>query len=174
MTLVEVLRADHRRILSAADHLTEDCGRPEPSEGGCFNSFRTFKALVSACTKAEEYTLYALLEENMSKIFWPLRKFVLESYVENDLIDLLLKEMGQAEELTDQFRAKLKVVKDLLHRHLEGEQEDFFPELTKRLSMEQLNDLVAVYTRERDAIYAKKSGPVKPASALASRNSMTH
>lgn len=172
--LTDILIADHHRISELANELTTECSRKEPSEGSCFNRFRTFKALVMSYSKAEDYTLYALIEENESRPFSALRRFVLEAYVKHDLIDLLLKELGQAEELTDSFRAKLTVLKDLLLNHLHEEEETFLPEISRRLSPEQLHDLAVVYTRERDTIFAKKSGLVKPALVTNPRDLLTH
>lgn len=172
--LPELLLNDHQRMMALADELVEECSREGAGEAACFNRFRAFKALVSASTKAEEYTLFALLEEQ-ENAFPDLRKFVLESYVTHDLIDLLLKEMGQAEELTDSFRAKLSVLRGMLARHLAEEQKEFLPQVQQRLREEQLKDLAVVYARERDTIFAKKSGLRKPASPIFNpRDMLTH
>jgi hypothetical protein len=165
---------DHRRVQAMAKELREECGRAETGEQGCFGRFRTFKALVMAQAKAVEYALYALFEESGDKAHAELRRYVLQGYEEHDLIDLLLKEMGQAEELTDQFRAKLRVLSDLLDHHIQQEERDFLPRVAQRLSHQELKDLCVVYTRERDQIFAKKSGIKRPALVSDPRNFTTH
>jgi hemerythrin-like domain-containing protein len=132
------------------------------SEGDCFRQFRDFKALASAQLKAEEYVLYSLFEdeERSDKA----REYIYKAYEEHDLIDFLLKEMGLAEELSRPWLAKLRLVCELLERHLEGEDQDFLPQARKSLSDDELTGLCARYVQERDQIFKKKSGP-KPALA---------
>lgn len=170
-TLADLLIRDHRRLQTMGRELRTACAAADASEGDCFRRFRAFKALMVAHAKAEEYTAYALYEDERNAI--ELRRFVLEGYEEHDLVDLMLKEMGQAEELTDPFRAKLNVLLELFENHVRDEEASFIPELRRRLSAEQLLDLGVVYARERDEIFAKKSGLKAPAPVY-NRNSMTH
>jgi len=61
-----------------------------------------------------------------------------------------------------------------LLNQLKEEEEKFLPEVVKRLTRDQLSDLAVVYTRERDAIFAKKSGLNKPAQIINPRDLLTH
>lgn len=171
--LTDLLREDHHRILSMGQELMNECGGGA-LEGACFTRFRTFKALASAQAKAEELTVYALFEENPPQAMQELKRYVLEAYEEHDLMDLLLKEMGQAEELTDRFRAQLSVYMRLLDRHLKGEARDFLPKVEKVLDEGRQTDLAVMYTRERESLFAKKSGRKPPAPMLNNRNLLTH
>ena len=46
----------------------------------------------------------------------------------------------------------------LLELHLQEEEKDFFPKARALIESEEVNDLAVAYARERDDIFAKKSG----------------
>jgi hemerythrin-like domain-containing protein len=163
--LIELLLADHKRIRSLYDELKNECDRDMIHELTCFNLFRTLKALVVAHAKAEEFTLYSLFEHSKAMSRRDLQHFSLEGYEEHDLIDFLMKEMATSEEITPQWRAQLKVLIDLLEHHLQEEEAEFFPKVRQVIEREELIDLAVVYARERDEIFAKKSG-IKPAVSI--------
>ena len=163
--LMELLLADHKRIRSLYDELKNECDRDLIHEPTCFNLFRTLKALVVAHAKAEEFTLYALFEHSQARSRRDLQHFSLEGYEEHDLIDFLMKEMATSEDISPQWRARLKVLIDLLEHHLLAEEAEFFPKVRQVVEQEELTGLAVVYARERDEIFAKKSW-IKPAVSI--------
>ncbi len=163
--LIDLLLADHKRIRSLYDELLNEVNRDQVQEYVCFNLFRTLKALTVAHAKAEELTLYALFEDSKIRAYQDLQHHSLEGYEEHDLIDFLMKEMGQAEEVTPQWRAQVAVLTEMLERHLQEEEADFFPKIRQIVERQELVDLAVVYARERDEIFAKKSG-IKPAISI--------
>lgn len=171
--LIDLLLADHKRIRSLYDELKNEVHRDQVQEYVCFNLFRTLKALTVAHAKAEEFTLYALFENSRSRAYRDLQHFSLEGYEEHDLMDFLMKEMGQAEEVTPQWRAQVNVLTDLLEHHLQEEEADFFPKVRQIVEREELVDLAVVYARERDEIFAKKSG-IKPAISIVHNQGLGH
>ena len=150
-TLLDLLGADHANIRTLLDEVRNDV---EPT---CFSTFRTLKALVVAHSKAEEFALYALFEDPRQKRAVSLQHFSFEGYEEHDLIDFLMKEMVQAEEITPQWKAQLKVLKEMLDHHFKLEEEEFFPQVMTVLSQDELLNLAELYLIERDQIFAKKN-----------------
>lgn len=150
-TLLDVLSADHANIRTLLDEV-RNCTEPD-----CFTTFRTLKALIVAHAKAEEFALYALFEDPKQKRAVSLQHFSFEGYEEHDLIDFLMKEMVQAEEITPQWKAQLKVLKEMLEHHFKQEEEEFFPQVMTVISQEELVNLAEMYLIERDQIFAKKN-----------------
>ncbi len=153
------------KIRELCDSVAKDCEkidldktRQQVNEESCLNAFRGLKALIMAHAKAEEYTLYSLFEDNKAQSYQALQHFSLEGYEEHDLIDRLLKEMGQAEEVTAKWRAQLTVLTELLDHHLREEEQSFFPKVQVTVAQEQLLALGETYSRERDQIFMKKGG----------------
>lgn len=155
-TLIDLLTEDHANIRTLLDEVRND------STENCFETFRTLKALVVAHTKAEEFALYAIFEDPKRTREVGLQHFSFEGYEEHDLIDFLMKEMVQVEEITPQWKAQLKVLKEMLEHHFNQEEEEFFPQVTTVLSQDELLNLAEVYLIERDQIFAKKK--IRPMS----------
>jgi hemerythrin-like domain-containing protein len=172
--LPDLLVMDHRRIKSLYTELQQETEKDGVSnEDACFNLFRTLKALITSHAKAEEYTLYALFDIGKKPRHEELQHFALEGYEEHDLIDKILKEMGQAEEVSPQWRAQLTVLTELLERHIEEEEQEFFPQVRTVIGHEELLDLGAIYLRERDEIFTKKSGMNFHTTAMIKNASLT-
>jgi hypothetical protein len=174
VVLPDILISDHRKMQVLSKEVLAECHKREPDVEACLATFHKFKALVKAHSKAEEYTIYAFFEENSLPAYKKSREFVFSGYEEHDLLDLLLKEMAQAEAITPQWRAKLRVATRLLEQHIEEEERDFLPEVRKLVSHDGLIDLAAIYVRERDGIFEKKSGLKLPALLRHSVNLSTH
>ncbi|NJM10410.1 MAG: hemerythrin domain-containing protein [Bdellovibrionaceae bacterium] len=148
---------DHDRIRAMREELKAGCDQSRMNEENCLALFRTFKALVVAHAKAEEFILYALVEQPTGPAAADLQHFAFEGYEEHDLIDFLMKEMGQAEEITMQWKAQLTVLSEMIDHHLIGEEQDFFPKVRDFLNEVELADLGVAYTNERDVIFAKRA-----------------
>ncbi len=150
--LLDLLTADHENIRTLFEKVRNDTSETR------FPTFRTLKALVVAHSKAEEFALYAIFENPKHTRQVGLQHFSFEGYEEHDLIDFLMKEMVQADELTLQWKAQLKVLREMLEHHFQQEEEEFFPQVMTVLSQEELVELAEVYLIERDQIFAKKNG----------------
>lgn len=171
--LIDLLLADHKRIRSLYDELKNEVNRDLPNEYACLNLFRTLKALTVAHAKAEELTLYSLFETADEGPLEDLQHFSLEGYEEHDLMDFLMKEMGMAEEITPKWRAQVTVLTEMLEHHLQEEEAEFFPKVRQAVEREELSNLAVLYARERDEIFAKKSG-IKPAVSIVQNQGLGH
>jgi hemerythrin-like domain-containing protein len=164
--LIDLILTDHQRIRALFQQLRTECECEILNEEKCLEVFRTLKAYIVAHSKAEEFSLYALCENSQSADHQPLKHFIFEGYEEHDLIDFLMKEMIQAEEITDQWRAQLTVLFELLDHHIEDEEKEFLPEVKKRVDREELNEMCDAYLRDRDEIFAKRRG-MRPVLSVA-------
>lgn len=173
--LIQLLNEDHRKIGEDVATLLSGCDTSQVGDIECFERFRLLKAQAIAQFKAEEFVVYAHFEESRRMVAPSVRNFILEGYEEHDLLELMLKEMGQAEEITDVFRAKLRVFKRLLDAHLARTARELMPGLQKCLDEDQEDKLATAYLRERDMIFAKRSGQRHaPASVFHPRTAATH
>lgn len=164
--LFESLEKDHQVIRERLAELKTLVNRSRPDDERCLELFRILKATVVAHAKAEEFVLYAVVEEPHNSPEKELQHFAYEGYEEHDLIDFLMKEMGTAEEITLQWRAQLNVLGEMLEHHLSDEEEDFFPKISVLLPEKSAMELGEAYAKERDIIFAKKIG-IRPAISLA-------
>jgi hypothetical protein len=154
-SLIEHLVADHDRIRSLFAQIKQNCDNG--SNPHCLDTFRILKASIVAHCKGEEFALYSLFEQPKKLPQESLQHFTFEGYEEHDLVDFLMKEMGQAEEISLQWKAQLKVLSEMLEHHFKEEEESFFPQATRVLTPQELFDLAEVYIKERDQIFAKKT-----------------
>lgn len=156
--LIELLIEDHNRIRELHAQLKRACQQTSPDDEKCLTQFRALKAHILAHAKAEELILYALVESPLEPTGVELQHFAYEGYEEHDLIDFLMKEMIQAEEVTLQWKAQVNVLGEMLERHFDDEEKTFFPQISQSLDSVEWADLAEEYVKERDLIYAKKSG----------------
>ena len=164
--LFDALKGDHKNIRRQMAELKRELGLPSPIEEHCFEVFRRLKATVISHAKAEELVLYSIVEEPRQTSEAALRHFAFEGYEEHDLIEFLMKEMATAEELSFKWNAQVIVLCEILEKHLTDEEIDFFPKIEEVLNEVATDDLSAAYEKERDIIFAKKTGK-RPAISLA-------
>jgi hemerythrin-like domain-containing protein len=64
-----------------------------------------------------------------------------EAVEEHHVVDMVLPEMKDTDESSDEFAAKAKVLKDLVEHHIEEEEGQMFPKARKLLDTRELKDL---------------------------------
>ena len=69
------------------------------------------------------------------------KDIVLEGYEEHHVIDLILDEMFDVPEDTDQWHAKLKVLHENLEHHIDDEEKEMFARARKTMSHDTLDEL---------------------------------
>jgi hemerythrin superfamily protein len=109
----------------------------------------------------EELSVHAAVEE---QVFYPVARaavpdtetIVLESLEEHHIVKWLLSELVDMEPAHERFDAKVTVLIENVRHHVEEEEEEFFPQVRKRLGRNQLADLGEALAE------AKKTAPTKP------------
>ena len=95
-----------------------------------------------------ELKIHTQIEE---EIFYPAFRDALRSHKdehlyfeaieEHHVVDLVLPEIGESSEGSEEFDAKAKVLKDLVEHHAEEEEKQMFPKARKVMNASQLRQL---------------------------------
>jgi iron-sulfur cluster repair protein YtfE (RIC family) len=80
------------------------------------------------------------------EIFYPAikdidRKQVFESYEEHALAEVALKRLLAADPESDEFKARVVALKELIQHHVKEEEEELFPEVENALDEDRLKEL---------------------------------
>jgi Hemerythrin HHE cation binding domain len=109
--------------------------------------FGEFKLEIEPHTKAEEEVFYPPLKENKESY-----EDVLESFEEHHVISLILGELDLMPKQLDQWRAKLRVCKEVVEHHIVEEEDKIFKAATKLLSRDQMQTIFEGFLRERERL----------------------
>jgi iron-sulfur cluster repair protein YtfE (RIC family) len=131
MNAFQLLKEDHQKVSGIFQQL-------EPT---------TERAEKTRTKLKEELDIHAKIEES---IFYPAikqaaetREIVLEGFEEHHVIKMLLKELDSMPVDTEQWTAKLKVLKENVEHHVEEEEGEMFQKARDVLSEDDINRLGA-------------------------------
>jgi hemerythrin superfamily protein len=136
MELISALKKDHQAIKKL---YTSGLHKKTTFEAKK-KLFKKLSLLVPAHSKSEEIALYSNVTD-LSK----LRHFAYEGFEEHSLIDHLLRDLKNFSE-HHVWEAKFTIVCEILKHHIEEEEKEFFPKLTKMLSLDVRKDLGEEYS----------------------------
>ena len=143
MNAIELLKEDHKKVSGIFAQLEETTERAEKTRTELFTKLK------------QELDVHAHIEET---IFYPsikreaeTREITLEGFEEHKVIKNLLADIEQADPTTEQWTAKLKVLKENVEHHVEEEEGEMFVEARKILSTEQIEELGAQLAAEKKA-----------------------
>ena len=135
MNAFQLLKEDHQKVSGIFQQLEPTTERAE----------KTRTELVAKLR--EELDIHAKIEES---IFYPsikqaaeTREIVLEGFEEHHVIKMLLKELDSMPVDTEQWTAKLKVLKENVEHHVEEEEQEMFQKAREVLSEDEINQLGA-------------------------------
>lgn len=123
------LRRDHDAALADLEAL-----RHEKDERRCQDRLLRLRQAWIIHALAEETVVYRMLESVQSS------ERADERFIEHELVGGLFEKLAQTRPNTLEWHARLKVVRDLMVRHIETEQEDIFARLARRLDEEGLRE----------------------------------
>jgi hypothetical protein len=120
------------------------------------------KPALTAHSRAEERAVY----QPMIKVKGSTDSHELaqEGFVEHGLVDELLTALASTNAAGDAWKAKAKVLKELLEHHIEEEQTDTFAELGEHFSEGQLAVMGAHFLREKGKLLLPSSRATKRAT----------
>ena len=116
---VELLVSDHRNV----EALFKEFEDQEESQERRETALLICKELTVHAT-VEEELFYPFLRENIEET-----ELVDEAEVEHATAKDLIAQIEAAEEVDDMFDAKVKVLKEYIHHHVEEEENEIFPKL---------------------------------------------
>jgi hypothetical protein len=135
MNAFELLKKDHETVSGLFKKLEDTTER----------AVKTREELFA--TLKEELDIHARIEE---QIFYPAikqaeetREITLEAIEEPTVVTRLLKELDALSVESEQWTAKLKVLKENVEHHVEEEEGEMFRDARKVLSAEQIEEIGA-------------------------------
>jgi hemerythrin superfamily protein len=142
---LELIKDDHDRI---KDMFSKALKADDP--GSRSELLQRIRAELIAHERMEEDVFYPALRSASEKA----KDIVLEGYEEHHVIDVILDEMFEVPEDTDQWHAKLKVLHENLEHHIEEEEEEMFSRARKAMSKETLDELGQKMAQSKQAASA--------------------
>lgn len=135
MNAIDILRADHDRLRGLLPQLADQSLASEERN-----------RLLDLAER--EIKIHSLIEE---EIFYPAfkdaarsaddRDMYFESIEEHHVVDMLLPELRPLDASSDGFRAKAKVLRELLEHHADEEETEMFPKAEQLLGAPRLAEL---------------------------------
>jgi hemerythrin superfamily protein len=116
MNALKLIKTDHERI---SDLLEEALDATEPSERG--DLLHQLRALLVAHEEMEETVFYPALRASAKA-----KDIVLEGYEEHHVIDMILDDLLDVPEESEEWKPKLKVLKENIEHHVEEEEGEMF------------------------------------------------
>jgi hemerythrin superfamily protein len=145
LNALDLIKNDHDRIKKMFDQALKTDDPSDRSE-----LLQRIRAELIAHERMEEDIFYPALRSASDKA----TDIVLEGYEEHHVIDLILDEMFEVPEDTEQWHAKLKVLHENLEHHIEEEEEEMFARAKKSMSAETLTELGQKMAQSKQAASA--------------------
>lgn len=146
MNAIDILKADHDRLRQILPKLSDVSIAADER-----------KKYLEAVE--QEVKMHSLVEE---EIFYPAfkdasheredRDLYFESIEEHHVVDMLLPELSPLDGASDGFRAKAKVLHELIDHHAKEEEEQLFPRAQQLLGDEQLRELASRISRRKEEL----------------------
>ena len=113
-----LLKKDHDSIKKQLKDLEETTSRAVKTRQDLFGRL---KLTLTVHEQMEEAVLYPALKQHAEA-----KDIVLEAYEEHDVVDKVLGDLEATPFDDDSWHAKLKVMSENLHHHIEEEEQDMF------------------------------------------------
>jgi hemerythrin-like domain-containing protein len=133
MDALALLKKDHDAIKKLLKDLEETTPRALTTRQELFGRL-TFTLTVHE--QMEETILYPALEQRAQA-----KDIVLEAYEEHDVVDKVLSDLEATPFDDDSWHAKLKVISENLHHHIEEEEREMFEQARKVFDGDVLESL---------------------------------
>jgi hypothetical protein len=139
-----ILKEDHKKIAALFAKIEDTTERAEKTREEVFAELRE---RLEHHTDTEEKYVYPVLEETEV-----MHDLTLEAEEEHAVAKTLLTELASEDCTTEQWTAKLTVLRENIEHHVKEEEEELFPKSEKNLDAEELEqideNLKAAYGQE--------------------------
>lgn len=141
MDIREQLRRDHQKALAELDGIA----RESDAHRSQVRLARLRRAwMVHAL--AEETVVYRAVESD-----GPAHRAD-ERFVEHELVEALFEKISRARPNTLEWQARIRVVRDLMTRHIQAEEGVLFADLAEKLAADELVDMGRNFVLARDKL----------------------
>jgi len=141
MDAFTLLKNDHEKVSGIFEKIEATTDRAEKTRTELFTQL---KQELEIHTHIEETIFYPAIKQEAET-----REITLEGFEEHHVIKVLLKELEPMEVTSEQWDAKLKVLKENVEHHVEEEEEEMFKSARDVLSKDQIEDLGARMEAEK-------------------------
>lgn len=143
MDLFQTLKKDHQQVAGMIDELMKSSGSSSQKD----KTFGTLLTELSAHASAEEQVFYPeLLKDAKSK------HLALEAIEEHRHVVMILNELSNSNKGEEQWKAKLKVLKDMVEHHVEEEEGEMFEAADQVLGKTKLQQIGDRFTEVKEQI----------------------
>ncbi len=143
--LFDLLKQDHEKVKDLFEEIED--GDMEAQE----DLFSQIQEELEMHMEGEEKFFYPALEESEDT-----KEKVLESYEEHHVTKMVLGEFGGMAQDDERWKAKVKVLKELVEHHIEEEEKEIFRMAKKALDKEKIQE-IADQIREQKGESAEMS-----------------
>jgi Hemerythrin HHE cation binding domain len=133
MNAFELLKQDHQKVKDIFEQLEPTTERALKTRE---ELFAKLKMELDLHSHIEESVLYPVLEK-----MEPTHEIALEAYEEHNVVKQLLEELDAEPKDTEEWKAKLTVLKENVEHHVEEEEGEMFKQARTVLSKEQIEEL---------------------------------
>jgi hypothetical protein len=141
MNAFDILKEDHKKVSAIFEKLEPTTERAVKTREELFARLKTE---LDIHTRVEEKALYPVLEQ-IEKT----HDITLEAIEEHRVVKHLLGELDNMAKDSEQWMAKLTVLKENVEHHVEEEESDMFKKAQSALSKEQIEDLTVRIETEK-------------------------
>jgi hemerythrin superfamily protein len=124
------LKEDHRKVAKLFEEILDTTERAEKTRKQLFAEIQT---ALEEHTTLEEAVLYPALEKVELT-----HDLTLEAEEEHKVAKTLLEELASEDETTEEWTAKMTVLKENIEHHVKEEEEELFPDAEKAMNEEDL------------------------------------
>jgi iron-sulfur cluster repair protein YtfE (RIC family) len=133
MNAFELLKQDHEKVSGIFEKLEPTTERALKTREELFTQLKTE---LDIHAEVEEQIFYPAIKEAEET-----RDITLEAFEEHAVVKTLLAELEAEAKDTEEWKAKLTVLKENVEHHVEEEEGEMFPKAKKVLSKEQIEEL---------------------------------
>lgn len=133
MDILTLLKKDHKKVgalLKKADKTKPQAIKRREE------LFKQIKEELKVHTKVEEIIFYPPLKEYKAT-----HDLIFEAYEEHGLVDVVIAQMEKVAYDSDQWTAKMTVLKELVEHHVDDEEDELFPKVRKVLKKAVLENM---------------------------------
>ncbi|WP_176256734.1 hemerythrin domain-containing protein [Derxia lacustris] len=146
MDIRDCLKQDHDEVKNL---MTQICATDDASDAK--KLFRQVKDMLTAHERSEEKVVYTALKKLTDE---DEKELGFEGEVEHALADSLVEQLGHGSASTAPWKARAKVLKELLEHHIEEEESDIFDCLEQEFDDAQREKMGAAFVKGKEALLA--------------------
>ena len=143
MDVFQILKEDHKKVSGIFAKLEETTENAVKTREELFTKLKTELDIHAHVEETQFYTIIKREAET--------REITLEGFEEHHVIKTLLKELEAGDVGSEQWTAKLKVLKENVEHHVEEEEGEMFVKAREVLSKEQVQNITANVEAEKKA-----------------------